>query len=45
MKKIGISASCNNDEIGFLDSQLDYFISMKVNSVEIPLYDTDVIVG
>ena len=45
MKKIGISASCNNGGIGSLDSQLDHFISMKVDSVEIPLFDTDVIVG
>ena len=45
MKKIGISASCKKGGIGSLDSQLDHFISMKVDSVEIPLFDTDVIVG
>ena len=45
MKKIGISASCKKGGIGSLDSQLDHFISMKVDSVEIPLFDTNVIVG
>jgi len=45
MKKVGLSAECTNGNISSLASQIDHFKSLGIDSVEIPLYETDIICG
>ena len=45
MKKVGLSAECKNGNLASLASQIDHFKSLGVDSVEIPLYETDIICG
>ena len=45
MKKVGLSAECTNGNIASLASQIDHFKSLGIDSVEIPLYETDIICG
>ena len=45
MKKVGLSAECTNGNIASLASQIDHFKSLGIDSVEIPLFETDIICG
>ena len=45
MKKVGLSAECKNGNIASLASQIDHFKSLGIDSVEIPLFETDIICG
>ena len=45
MKKVGLTAECTNGNIASLASQIDHFKSLGIDSVEIRLYETDIICG
>ena len=45
MKKVGLTAECTNGNIASLASQIDHFKSLGIDSVEIPLFETDIICG
>ena len=45
MSKIGFSASLSSGNLDNLPSQLKRFKNLKIDSVEIPIYEIDIIVG
>ena len=45
MKKIGFSGQCPNGDISALNDQIILAKESNIQSLEIPLYETDVICG
>ena len=45
MKKIGITVQFPDGDISILTNQINLFKKAKINSLEISIYETDVIVG
>ena len=45
MTKIGFSASLPSGNLDMLPNQLTNFENLEVDSVEIPIYEIDIIVG
>jgi len=45
MTKIGFSASLPSENLDMLPSQLDKFNTLGIDSVELPIYEIDIIVG
>ena len=45
MKKIGFSGKCPNGDISALKDQIRRLKEVDVNSLEVPIYETDVICG
>jgi hypothetical protein len=45
MKKIGITVQFPDGDISNLTNQINLFKKAKINSLEISIYETDVIVG
>ena len=45
MTKIGFSASLPSENLDMLPIQLDKFNTLGIDSVELPIYEIDIIVG
>ena len=45
MSKIGFSASLPSENLDNLSQQLDKFKNLGIDSIELPIYEIDIIVG